>query len=45
MTLDRSPKTGTARSRIVAHPDDMEYGAASAVARWTRQGSRSRTSS
>ncbi|MEP7203651.1 MAG: PIG-L deacetylase family protein [Ilumatobacteraceae bacterium] len=23
---------------IVAHPDDMEYGAASAVARWTEQG-------
>src|SRR4029453_11125551 len=23
---------------IVAHPDDMEYGAASAVARWTGQG-------
>src|SRR5262245_18210428 len=23
---------------IVAHPDDMEYGAASAVARWTDQG-------
>jgi LmbE family N-acetylglucosaminyl deacetylase len=23
---------------VVAHPDDMEYGAASAVARWTRQG-------
>lgn len=23
---------------IVAHPDDMEYGAASAVARWTNQG-------
>jgi LmbE family N-acetylglucosaminyl deacetylase len=23
---------------IVAHPDDMEYGAASAVARWTSQG-------
>ncbi len=23
---------------IVAHPDDMEYGAASAVARWTAQG-------
>lgn len=23
---------------IVAHPDDMEYGAAAAVARWTRQG-------
>ena len=23
---------------IVAHPDDLEYGVASAVARWTRQG-------
>jgi len=23
---------------IVAHPDDLEYGAASAVARWTDQG-------
>ena len=23
---------------VVAHPDDMEYGAASAVARWTAQG-------
>jgi LmbE family N-acetylglucosaminyl deacetylase len=23
---------------VVAHPDDMEYGAASAVARWTEQG-------
>ena len=23
---------------IVAHPDDLEYGAASAVARWTKQG-------
>ena len=23
---------------VVAHPDDMEYGAAAAVARWTRQG-------
>ena len=23
---------------IVAHPDDLEYGAASAVARWTSQG-------
>ncbi|MCB0967459.1 MAG: PIG-L family deacetylase, partial [Ilumatobacter sp.] len=22
---------------VVAHPDDMEYGAAAAVARWTRQ--------
>lgn len=25
---------------IVAHPDDLEYGMASAVARWTRQGKR-----
>ena len=23
---------------VVAHPDDIEYGAASAVARWTEQG-------
>ena len=23
---------------VVAHPDDMEYGAAAAVARWTGQG-------
>src|SRR4051794_11141037 len=23
---------------VVAHPDDLEYGAASAIARWTRQG-------
>ena len=29
---------GRARSRVVAHPDDMEFGAAAAVARWTGQG-------
>ena len=23
---------------VVAHPDDLEYGAASAIARWTDQG-------
>ena len=23
---------------VVAHPDDLEYGAASAIARWTSQG-------
>ena len=23
---------------VVAHPDDLEYGAASAIARWARQG-------
>ena len=33
--LDEDWETGLA---IVAHPDDMEYGAASAVARWTAQG-------
>lgn len=25
---------------VVAHPDDIEYGAAAAIARWTRQGKR-----
>ena len=25
---------------VVAHPDDLEYGAASAIARWTSQGKR-----
>jgi LmbE family N-acetylglucosaminyl deacetylase len=25
---------------VVAHPDDVEYGAAAAIARWTRQGKR-----
>ncbi len=33
--LDESWERGLA---VVAHPDDMEYGAASAVARWTSQG-------
>lgn len=28
----------TSAVAVVAHPDDLEYGAASAVARWTRQG-------
>ena len=28
---------------LVAHPDDMEFGAAAAVARWTRQGKESST--
>ena len=34
----RCPRTGSARSCVVAHPDDMEFGAAAAVARWTGQG-------
>ena len=28
---------------VVAHPDDIEYGAAAAVARWTGQGKQSST--
>ncbi|AUG81532.1 GlcNAc-PI de-N-acetylase [Kitasatospora sp. MMS16-BH015] len=35
--LDESWRTALA---VVAHPDDMEYGAAAAVARWTAQGKR-----
>lgn len=35
--LDEDWQTALA---VVAHPDDMEYGAASAVARWTSQGKR-----
>jgi len=35
--LDESWTTALA---IVAHPDDLEYGAAAAVARWTAQGKR-----
>lgn len=32
------PEDWTRGLAVVAHPDDMEYGAASAVARWTAQG-------
>jgi LmbE family N-acetylglucosaminyl deacetylase len=32
------PEDWTKALAVVAHPDDMEYGAASAVARWTSQG-------
>ncbi len=32
------PEDWTRALAIVAHPDDLEYGAASAVARWTAQG-------
>ncbi|MEY2524178.1 MAG: hypothetical protein QOJ66_2743 [Ilumatobacteraceae bacterium] len=41
MTVDRLetfPEDWRTALGIVAHPDDMEYGAASAVARWTDQG-------
>lgn len=37
-TLDSLPEDWSSALAIVAHPDDMEYGAASAVARWTGQG-------
>ncbi len=36
-TIDESWDTGLV---VVAHPDDIEYGAASAVARWVQQGKR-----
>ncbi len=36
--LETLPEDWNSALAIVAHPDDMEYGAASAVARWTSQG-------
>jgi LmbE family N-acetylglucosaminyl deacetylase len=36
--LDELPEDWNRALAVVAHPDDMEYGAASAVARWTGQG-------
>lgn len=36
--LDPLPEDWTRALAVVAHPDDLEYGAASAVARWTDQG-------
>ncbi len=36
--LEPLPEDWTRALAVVAHPDDMEYGAASAVARWTAQG-------
>jgi LmbE family N-acetylglucosaminyl deacetylase len=36
--LEPLPEDWTSALAVVAHPDDMEYGAASAVARWTSQG-------
>jgi len=37
-TLERLPEDWERALAIVAHPDDLEYGAASAIARWTSQG-------
>jgi LmbE family N-acetylglucosaminyl deacetylase len=36
--LQPFPEDWSSALGVVAHPDDMEYGAASAVARWTDQG-------
>jgi LmbE family N-acetylglucosaminyl deacetylase len=36
--LDVFPEDWERALAVVAHPDDMEYGAAAAVARWTQQG-------
>jgi LmbE family N-acetylglucosaminyl deacetylase len=36
--LVRFPEDWSRALAVVAHPDDMEYGAAAAVARWTGQG-------
>jgi LmbE family N-acetylglucosaminyl deacetylase len=38
MTMEAFPEDWDRALAVVAHPDDMEYGAASAVARWTVQG-------
>ncbi len=38
MHLEAVPEDWTTALAVVAHPDDMEYGAAAAVARWTGQG-------
>jgi LmbE family N-acetylglucosaminyl deacetylase len=37
-TLERLPEDWERALCVVAHPDDMEFGAAAAVARWTAQG-------
>lgn len=39
-SLEPVPEDWESAVAIVAHPDDMEYGAAAAVARWTGQGKR-----
>ena len=38
MPLEALPEDWQTALAVVAHPDDMEYGAAAAVARWTGQG-------
>ena len=38
MSLEPAPEDWSRALAVVAHPDDLEYGAASAIARWTDQG-------
>jgi LmbE family N-acetylglucosaminyl deacetylase len=38
LRLELMPEDWERMLAIVAHPDDLEYGAASAIARWTRAG-------
>jgi LmbE family N-acetylglucosaminyl deacetylase len=38
VTVEPMPEDWSRALAVVAHPDDLEYGAASAVARWTDQG-------
>ena len=38
LRLEPMPEEWKRMLAIVAHPDDLEYGAASAIARWTRAG-------
>ena len=38
MTLEPVPEDWERCLAVVAHPDDLEYGAAAAIARWTGQG-------
>ena len=40
MSLEPFPDDWHHAVAVVAHPDDLEYGAASAVAKWTRDGKR-----
>jgi LmbE family N-acetylglucosaminyl deacetylase len=39
-TLEPVDESWSTALALVAHPDDLEYGAASAIARWTSQGKR-----
>ena len=38
IVLDRLPEDWSRALAVVAHPDDLEYGASAAIARWTAMG-------